>query len=241
VRRARGSLDAQVAFNYFDLDDQIDAVNTNNPRQLRSVTLSVTGNFDDDVFGGGVNAGSVAIGTGNLQFRNDTAEQIDRATARTRGDFDTVLYSALRLQRISDALHLYVALQGQYASKNLDSSQKFVLGGPNAVRAYAQGDGVGDEGLLGTAELRYSLPSRGWLAHPQLFTFIDAGTIHINAQPYLPTTNQIDLYGAGVGFSADMWSGLTLRGSIAWRIGSDSGVDETNSNTQSWITVVKAF
>jgi hemolysin activation/secretion protein len=132
-------------------------------------------------------------------------------------------------------------MQGQYASKNLDSSQKFVLGGPNAVRAYAQGDAVGDEGILGTAELRYSLPAHGWLDRAQVFAFFDGGRIRVNADPFLPTTNHIDLYGAGVGFNVDVVGSVALRGSVAWRVGSESGVDETNSNSQSWIQLAKSF
>lgn len=239
MRSTRGSLDVQAAFNYFDLDDQIDATNTDNPRQLQSLSLSVSGNFQDDGFGGGVNAASVAVGDGNLQIRNKGAELIDSATARTKGDFATVLGSVLRLQRITDALQLYVALQGQYASKNLDSSQKFVLGGPNAVRASAQGDGVGDEGILGTAELRYTFPTRGWLTRPQVFGFFDGGRLRVNTDPFLPTENHIDLYGAGVGVNADAF-GFTLRGSVAWPIGSDSAVDD-ESGSRAWIALVKSF
>jgi len=238
IRSTRGSLDVQAALNYFDLDDQIDATNTDDPRRLQSLSLSVSGNVQDAWFGGGVNAASVAVGNGNLQIRDATAVQIDRATARTKGDFATALGSVLRLQHITDAMQLYVALQGQYASKNLDSSQKFVLGGPNAVRAYAQGEGVGDEGLLGTAELRYSFASRGWMRRPQLVAFFDGGRVRINTDPFLPLENQVDLYGAGVGANVDAF-GFTLRGSVAWPIGSDSAVDESGS--RAGIALVKSF
>ena len=108
-------------------------------------------------------------------------------------------------------------MQGQYASKNLDSSQKFVLGGPNAVRAYDQGVGVGDEGLLGTAELRYSLPAYRWLTHPQVFAFFDGGSVRVNTDRFLPTQNHIELYGAGVGVNVDIAYGFALRGSVAWQ------------------------
>ena len=42
---------------------------------------------------------------------------------------------------------LYVGLNGQVASHNLDASQKFLMGGPSAVRAYDIGDGTVDQGL----------------------------------------------------------------------------------------------
>lgn len=240
IRSTRGNLDIQVSFNYFDLDDVIDATNTSNPRELRSYVLGLTGNLRDGFFGGGINAGSIAVGTGNLQLNDATAEQIDAVTAQTKGDFNTFMYSALRLQRLTDSLQLYVAVQGQLADQNLDASQKFVLGGPNAVRAYAQGEGVGDAGVLGTAELRYTLPARAWFAHPQLFAFFDAGRVTINEEQFLPGENDIDLYGAGIGMNVDIVGGFTLRGSIAWAVGSDSALVD-NSGSQGWIQLVKSF
>jgi len=241
LRSTRANLDVQTSVNYYDLDDNIDATNSVDPRSLRSVTLSVSGNIRDDFFGGAINAATVALGRGDLDLRNDTAATIDRATAQTNGTFNTVVYSALRLQNVGNALQLFVAMQGQYASKNLDPSQKFVLGGPNAVRAYAQGVAVGDEGLLGTAELRYSLPPYRWLTRPQVYGFFDGGRIRVNTDAFLPTDNHINLYGAGVGVNFDTVWGLTVRGSVAWRIGSDSAVDSSNSNSRGWIQVVKSL
>ena len=240
VRSTRGNLDAQMAYNYFDLEDKIDSTNSVNPRRLQSGALSISGSLRDDWFGGAINAASLTYAHGDVNLQNGVAAQIDAATAETEGDFDTVLYSLLRLQNVTGALQLYLSMQGQYASKNLDSSQKFVLGGPNAVRAYDQGIGIGDEGLLGTAELRYSLPAYRWLTHPQVFAFFDAGSVRVNTDRFLPTQNHIELYGAGVGINVDIAYGFALRGSVAWRVGSDSGVDESDS-AQGWVQLVKSF
>ena len=205
------------------------------------MTLSVSGSHNDDFFGGGISAASLAFGHGNLGVKDDTAALIDQATAQTDGDFDTVIYSVLRLQNLAERLQLYLTVQGQYASKNLDSSQKFVLGGPNAVRAYAQGVGVGDEALLGTAELRYWLPVRGWLTRDQLFVFFDGGRIHVNTDPFLPTHNEVDLYGAGIGINLDTVFGVQVRGSVAWEIGSDPAVDSSGGGPRGWIQIVKVL
>jgi len=240
IRSTRVNLDVQSAFNYFDLEDKIGASNSVNPRSISAGTFGISGDVRDDWFGGAVNAASLAFSAGDLSLDNDVAEQIDRATAQTQGDYKTLIYSALRLQRITDALQLYVAMQGQLADKNLDSSQKFVLGGPNAVRAYPQGVAVGDEGFLGTVELRYTLPAYRWFERPQAVAFFDAGRVRVNDDPFLPTSNDIDLKGAGVGVNVDMAFGFTLRGSVAWRIGSDSAVDSTDSS-RGWIQLVKSF
>ncbi|HTO56574.1 MAG TPA: ShlB/FhaC/HecB family hemolysin secretion/activation protein [Pseudomonadales bacterium] len=240
VRSTRANLSVQSAFNYFDLEDDIGASNSVNPRSIRAGTIGVSGDIQDDWFGGAINAASLAFSRGDLSLDNNIAEQIDRATAETQGYYSTLIYSALRLQRITDALQMYVGVQGQYANKNLDSSQKFVLGGPNAVRAYPQGVAVGDEGFLGTVELRYALPAYRWFTHPQAIVFFDGGRVSVNKDPFLPTSNDIDLKGAGVGLNVDMPYGFALRGSVAWRIGSDSAVDSSDSS-RAWIQLVKAF
>jgi hemolysin activation/secretion protein len=241
IRSARGSLDVQLSFNYFDLDDVIDATDVKNPRELQSYVFGLSGHLRDDLLGGGISAGSLAIGTGKLQLNDAVAGQIDEVTAQTEGDFNTLLYSALRMQRLTDTLQLYVAVQGQFADQNLDASQKFVLGGPNAVRAYAQGEGVGDAGILGTAELRYTLPARGWFTRTQVFAFFDGGRVRINEEQFLPGENDIDLFGAGVGLNVEIIDGFTLRGSMAWAVGSPSERDVDHSGSQGWIQLVKSF
>ncbi len=241
IRSPRGRLDAQLAFNRFDLDDQIDAIDAHNPRELQSGTISVSGNMQDDLLGGAVNAASLALGRGDLQVNDAAAAQIDSATAQTEGGFTTLLYSALRLQRISDAVQLYVAMQGQAASQNLDSSQKFVLGGPQGVRAYDQGTGVGDEGILGSVELRYTLPSYAWFGRPQLVAFFDAGRVRVNVDPYLAADNHIDLYGAGVGFNTDVARRIKLRAGVAWRVGDEPDQVDSSSSSQAWVQVATSF
>jgi hemolysin activation/secretion protein len=47
---------------------------------------------------------------------------------------------------------------GQLTDHNLDSSQKFYLGGPTGVRAYPSSEGSGSEGYLLNLELKKDLP-----------------------------------------------------------------------------------
>jgi hemolysin activation/secretion protein len=241
IRSTRGNLDAQLTLDYLDLDDQVNTANTFNQRWIRSVSLGLNGDLRDEVGGGGVNAASVAYVNGYLQFRDEAAFLIDQATTQSAGSFDKLVYSALRLQRVADAIQLYVGMQGQFAGKNLDPSQKFVLGGPNGVRAYPQGEGVGDDGFLGTAELRYTLPPWSWLTRPQVFAFFDGGTVRINQDQFRPGLNRVSQYGAGIGANLLFVEGFALRGSIAWRIGSEPVPGVSNASSQGWIQLVKFF
>jgi len=103
-------------------------------------------------------------------------------------------------------------LSGQQASKNLDSSEKFSLGGANSVRAYPQGEGIGDQGYLATLELRHNVTGdlQGTL-------FYDTGSITINRDPFgAPAANSLRLSGAGVGVNANL-AGTLIKISVARR------------------------
>ena len=83
-----------------------------------------------------------------------------------------------------------VRARGQLASRALDGSEQFFLGGINGVRAYANGDGYGDSAYTATGELRYALGIPGL----ELAAFVDVGA----AKNLL--TDEIDhLAGWGVG------------------------------------------
>jgi hemolysin activation/secretion protein len=123
-----------------------------------------------------------------------------------------VSYGLNRLQSFSDAMQLWVSVAGQQASKNLDSSEKFSLGGVNGVRAYPQSEATGDEGYRATVELRRTLA-----ANLQGTLFYDFGSVRINKNPFGPAAaNERNLAGAGFGLNASV-AAVQLRASLAWR------------------------
>lgn len=65
-------------------------------------------------------------------------------------------FALLYLQAFNQGWSLYANLEAQSADKNLDSSEKFFLGGAQGVRAYPLGEAAGDEGAMATLELRYT-------------------------------------------------------------------------------------
>lgn len=61
--------------------------------------------------------------------------------------------------------------QGQLANRSLDGSEQFYLGGINGIRAYGNGDGYGDAGWMGSAEVRRQTGIEGL----EVAAFIDTG------------------------------------------------------------------
>ena len=76
-----------------------------------------------------------------------------------------------------------VRLSGQWAGKNLDSSEKYSLGGPQAARAYASGAAGTDDGLLATAEVSRFL----WGVRAKVF--VDAASGRVAHKPLATETH----------------------------------------------------
>jgi hemolysin activation/secretion protein len=138
-------------------------------------------------------------------------KQPNASAIALNGSYEKFTWGASRLQQVGSDTLLWLALAGQQASKNLDSSEKFSLGGPTNVRAYPTGEASGDEGWRGTLELRHSIA-----ASVQGVLFYDFGSVKINKTPFVVTANDRHLAGAGLGVNAS-WAKLQLKTSLAWR------------------------
>jgi hemolysin activation/secretion protein len=124
-----------------------------------SNTLPLTVSFDarDAWGGGGVTYGSFGWTLGNLNL--DSALAASDAQAQTAGHFNKFNLDVARIQALpwgGGDFTLFGKLSAQHASKNLDSSEDFGLGGATGVRAYPSGEAFGDTGWLTQIELRYS-------------------------------------------------------------------------------------
>lgn len=123
------------------------------------------------------------------------------------------------------------------ATKNLDSSEKFSLGGASGVRAYPTGEGTGDEGWLTQIELRYSMGS----TIP--YAFYDHGAIRTSTfAPTNSTTNRRDLSGAGMGirYQREQWS---LDATVAWRArgGKAQSDPSRDASPTAWVSLGYRF
>jgi len=109
------------------------------------------------------------------------------------------------------------------------------------VRAYPQGEGVGDTGLLGTLELRHTSEALLPYARPELTAFFDAGHINTNQNPFLPGANSSTLRGAGVGLNLFMSDGFRIRASWAWKVGDRPALSASDSASRGWVQVGMDF
>ena len=227
------SLSLQAQLDSKDLQDDIDLYNEQNGKQADVFSLTLSGNSRDAWQGGGMNSFALALSTGSLDIENAAQRQNDRQTARTQGSFLKLNPSLVRLQRLTDTLSLYTQVQGQWANGNLDSSEKFSLGGAYGVRAYPQGEASGDLGWLANVEVRYAL-SDAW----QLNGFLDHGQVRINQDAWTSDDNSRSLSGAGVGAS---WTGYgwQVNGVAAFKLGGEEAESDKDRGARLWVQVVK--
>ena len=239
IRTQRSNLSASVSWEQKKLGDAIDATDTTTDKRIHVATLGLSGNYRDRVAGGGASGLSVSLATGNLDIESPAARAIDDASARSSGRYTRVSYDANRLQRLTEAAVLSISVSGQFASKNLDSSEKFALGGAHGVRAYPQGEGVGDEGYVATLEARLAFTSA-----LQGIAFYDAGSVTLDRNRFSASApNHRTLAGAGVGANADV-AGFQVQAAVAWRTqgGEPTSVPQAASHAVNfWVQAAKAF
>ena len=175
IRTRNANLNVQLQYDSKELEDKIGAFASNSDKESELYTLTVSGDWRDQLLGGGVTQAALSYSRGELTINSYLDQVIDSVTAQTAGDFERWTPSLMRLQNLGGNWSLHAQIHGQFADKNLDSSEKFSLGGAYGVRAYAQGEASGDEGYIANLEVRYDLNSQ-W----QVFALADHGEVDIN-------------------------------------------------------------
>jgi hemolysin activation/secretion protein len=141
VRSQFKNLNGTVALEDKRLKDYVDGTATFTPKKVTVTSFGLSGSLQDALGGGGITGMDLSLILGKLSIDSPTALAIDAASAQSNGSYTRMTYGLNRLQRFTDSTFLSVSLSGQTANKNLDSSEKFSLGGINGVRAYPAGRG----------------------------------------------------------------------------------------------------
>jgi len=240
VRSRNANLYVQGTLETKGIKDEVKTTGDKSDKTADIYGLGFNGDWRDDLGGGAVSTYGATANNGNLKMDAPTTAN---DAMRTKGDYSKTNYNLSRLQTITPNVSFYVGLNGQLASRNLDSSEKMSLGGPNGVRAYGTGEAAGDEGYIASAELRYLVPG----AHPfgaqgvQLTTFIDNGHITLQHTPFAGAKNARELTGAGVGINL-IDDKYTVRASYAWKAnGSEAATSTPDNDGRAWLQGIVWF
>lgn len=210
IRRTAETWTAQLQLEQRHFRNDI-AGDVHSNYQTRLLNASLLGRWSHNTsLGPSVSSLTLTGTSGNVDLSNSPNQLGDALTTQTAGAYQKLRFNYNRLQRINARQDLQMSLTSQFASKNLDSSEKLVLGGIQGVRAYPMNEAAGSEGLIGSLE---------WQHHKTLYDtpvtwagFWDMGVIRASKFPnYVdaPAPNQYRLSGLG------LWAGTT----IPWQLG----------------------
>ncbi len=215
VRSQFTNVSLSVGVQYKDLRDEFAAVAVHESKATLSLPISLRFDHRDGLLGGAVSYGTLGYTPGNLSL-DDAMSAVDAVTARKEGSYGKLNFDLARIQAFTPDLSAYARFSAQWASVNLDSSERLGVGGFEGVRAYPVGEAAADAGWFAQVELRYAIGDFS----PYLL--YDVSRVSINENPWDAASDQTrNLSGAGFGvrYAHDQWSGNL---SIAWRI--DGGV-----------------
>lgn len=219
IRSRNLNIIANVQTDWRSLED-IRTAEAPAQKHIDAVLATVNADFRDTLLGGGINLVGVTLTRGRLNIETpQTRIELDRATLQTEGSYTKYQVSLTRLQQLRRDWILYGAINWQGADRNLDNSEKMVLGGPYGIRSHGPTQGVGDTGYLGTLELRHGIAGKYVPGNLVGAIFYDFGGIRRNHAPVPgaldPNTDRLD--GAGVGA---YWEpkGWYVRASVAGRL-----------------------
>ncbi|NEX60945.1 ShlB/FhaC/HecB family hemolysin secretion/activation protein [Noviherbaspirillum galbum] len=187
--------------------------------KIDSLSVALTGNRYDGLGLGGASTVSVALVAGKVDLDGSPNRSADAAGPNTAGSYAKLKYNLSRTQAVSERITLSGQFSGQFGNKNLDSSERFYLGGASGVRAYPGSEGGGSDGQMLILEARARLPHDF-----TLIGFYDWGHVTVNRNNDFigaAAVNSLTLKGAGVSLAWTNAQGMSVRGTLARRIGSN--------------------
>ena len=251
-RGPKTNINASLGYDYKTyLNNNISDNAVASQYKIRDLSASLVGNHADNFMGGGISSGSVMVTFGQLDIQSSSPITYSTINGNlyTPNAFSKMNFSLARNQQLANDgdTTLYLSIQGQFASGNLNSAEQFYLGGPSGVRAYPVAQSPGAQGGLGTVELRHNFSET-----LQTSLFFDGGLVqqYKDYNTYLAlkgltnASNTYSLMGAGFGvkWEYEKWS---VGGMVAWKVGgnplySNSGqavnVESTNTSPRAWVT-----
>ena len=184
---------------------------------------------------------------GSVVMDSERARSMDTTYGEhTSGRYTKAEGNVTVVQRLGHRSDVMIKASGQIASHNLDGSEEIYLGGASGVRAYPQGEGSGDEGVLGTVETRFYTNVPGLVAS----TYFDIGHVRYrddgglesfgNGQGVLSSGETLKGWGIGLSYTkANDWF---ARLDYARRIGDDPNLSQAaRANGRTWFMLGKIW
>ena len=140
----------------------------------------------------------------HLRGMGSSTAEFDSNRFKADGDFIYLRGDLSHTQELPGRFQAYAKVQGQVSDQPLVNSEQFSGGGLTTVRGYLESEVLGDNAILGTAELR-SPSLLGWLpakdrkgSEWRIYVFGDAGRLSIRS-PLPEQQSRFELASYGIG------------------------------------------
>jgi hemolysin activation/secretion protein len=248
IRSRETNLYSLLGLEHKKFSDQLTTPANESGRSIIAARVGLLGNFTDELVGAGAANSYAVTGTWGRTRLDAVSLGFDQGPGglRTAGGFSKLNLEFQRAQFFNNPSSIHVSLQAQMASKNLASAEKMALGGPNGVRSYPVGEGIGDAGLLLNLEYRFRLPASITVAGEpvSLAAFYDYGTVRVNHDDTaVPgTDNRVSLGAVGIGALAGRINNFLITTYLAWRTTrSTPSTGEPDRSPRAWVSAQKWF
>jgi hemolysin activation/secretion protein len=219
-------------------------------KELKNFIFSAEWNNTDSYLGGGYTQIKPSVTFGDLDLSKVASSlSSDNSGARTNGSFEKSTLDITRIQKVKGNLNLHLFGTTQFASKNLDSSEKLSLGGPSGIRAYPVGEATGDEGYRYSIDAKYNINAPKHFDSLTAIAFYDYGMVtqFTDLTNLSVSNNTYSLEGYGIGFEATKGENISIKASLAKAIGGNPGAvsgkntDGLSDDEQLFISISAKF
>jgi hemolysin activation/secretion protein len=224
-------------------------------KRVTVVNLGLNGDASDKWLGlEGLNTFALTLTVGNSDLGRDSTDwSNDAQTMKSAGGYEKISLQASRQQQIVDGLILVGSLNAQVASKNLDSSESMVFGGPTGIRAYPAGEAPADEGVMANLEFRYNTQAPLDMGALQYQLFCDYGRVRLHRFTWASFNtsgipDDYSLASSGIGFNLYKKDIYMVSAALATKIGNNpnpgaGGVDADGlkSRVRGWMQLTLFF
>ncbi|MCB1788088.1 MAG: ShlB/FhaC/HecB family hemolysin secretion/activation protein [Gammaproteobacteria bacterium] len=257
VRARHHNLTGRLEYAHLGVEDDHDNSALRAERRIDTITAGIRGDYDDNLFGNGINYFVASVTAGSLDILGSQAYvDFDDANVGAQGGFTLANLDLSRLQYLGGDWSAFASLAGQFSSGNLDAAQKFYIGGPFSVPGYPTGEAGGDSGFRLYADIRRDFRQMPWGGDFQLSLFYATGQVRLNEDPWEGwqggnpiIENEIHLSSWGLAASQTWEEGVVLRASIGRQIGSNDGrnpvtgddSDGSDSDVRAWFQAIYYF
>ena len=226
---------------------------------LNKGVLKLSANRSDTFLLNGITYLDVSLTRGNVDLNDLSYSDLDALTTKTAGSYTKVNYSLSRYQNLVGDFSSKISVDGQWASKNLDTSEKYFLGGPYSMAGYPVGQIAGDDAFVFYADLRYDFHNVPWGGDFQVNTFYSYGWAKILKKPddYVAyysldgENNEMTLQTVGLGFSQTWTEQAVVRVMVGKQIGTNEyrtisinnnlDYDQSDSDYRAWVEAIYYF